>query len=146
MLAPGDGSEYVQFIDARDVAQFTRTVSENALDGSFNLAGPRLTWAQFMTVLGAQNTVWVSAEVIKADGLTEFELPLYRPVGGRRSSLMHVSNERAVAVGLTLTDPEVTASDVRHWLMGKDLGPALSPEREAALISISRAGGGLSKL
>lgn len=139
MLAPGDGSDSVQFIDARDVARFTRIVCENALGGSFNLAGPRLTWAGFLTVLGARNVVWVSAEIIKAAGVTEFELPLYRPVGGPRSSLMHVSNARAVAAGLTLTDPVVTANDVRTWLSENDLLPALSPDREAALISIASA-------
>jgi 2'-hydroxyisoflavone reductase len=139
MLAPGDGSDYVQYIDARDVARFTQTVCENGLDGSFNLAGPRLTWAQFVSILGARNIVWVSKEVLSAAGVTEFELPLYRPVGGPRSSLMHVSNARAVAAGLTLTDPAVTVMNVRRWLRGRDQSPALSPEREAALIQMSRS-------
>jgi 2'-hydroxyisoflavone reductase len=146
MLAPGDGSDYLQFIDARDLARFTRAVCENALFGTFNIAGPRLTWAQFMTVLGARNVVWVSAEIIKAEGMTEFELPLYRPAGGPRSSLMHVSNERAVRVGLTLTDPQVTTDDVRTWLLGKNLPRLLSPEREATLIRIACRGNGVPKV
>ena len=139
MLVPGDGSDYVQVIDAGDLARFTQTVCENGLDGSFNLAGPRLTWAEFATTLGAQNIVWVPKEIFTAAKLTEFELPLYRPAGGPRSSLMHVSNERAVAVGLTLTDPAVTVMDVKSWLQGTALSPALSPEREAALIKMSRS-------
>jgi 2'-hydroxyisoflavone reductase len=138
MLAPGDGSDYVQFIDAHDLARFTRVVSEKTVSGSFNLAGPRLTWTEFMNVLGAQNIVWVAAEIIKANGVTEFELPLYRPVGGPRSSLMHVSNERAVAMGLTLSDPKTTVDRVRRWLAVENLRSALSPEREATLLSLSR--------
>jgi 2'-hydroxyisoflavone reductase len=138
MLVPGDGSDYVQFIDVRDVARFTRTVSENALDGSFNLAGPRLTWAEFMTTLRAENVVWVAADIVKAAGLTFVELPLYRPVDGPRSSLMNVSNERAVGFGLTLTDPEATANDVRAWIRGRHTPAALSPQREAALIGMAR--------
>lgn len=59
--------------------------------------------------------------------------------GDPRSSLMHVSNERAVAAGLTLTDPAITVRDVRIWLCGKDQSPALSPEREAAFIEMSRS-------
>src|SRR5262245_42213646 len=55
MLAPGDGSDHVQIIDVRDLARFTRIVIENDLGGSFNLAGPRLTWAEFMQVLHAAN-------------------------------------------------------------------------------------------
>ena len=140
MLAPGDGSDYLQWIDAGDVARFTRTVCEQAIDGSFNLAGPRLTWAQFMAALGAQNLVWVPAALIRAAGLTEFELPLYRPAGSTRSSLMHVSNARAAAAGLALTDPAITIQEVRAWLQGKDEQPALPPEREAALIKAFRSG------
>jgi 2'-hydroxyisoflavone reductase len=141
MLAPGDGSDYVQVIDAGDVARFTRIVCEERLDGSFNLAGPRLTWADFMTALGARNAVWVSKEVIRASGVTEFELPLYRPNGGPRSSLMHVCNQRAVAAGLTLTDPAVTVGNVRTWLRrggSPEQFPALSPAREEALIRMPR--------
>jgi 2'-hydroxyisoflavone reductase len=140
MLAPGDGFDYLQFIDVRDVARFTKTAAENSLGGSFNLAGPRLTWAQFMKLLGARNIVWVPADVLQAGGVTEFELPLYRRAGGPRSSLMHVSNERAVGAGLTLSDPAMTANEVRTWLATSDLSPALSPQREAELIRIARAG------
>lgn len=138
MLAPGDGSDHVQVIDARDVAQFTRIVVEQGLAGGFNLAGPRVTWAEFMNILGARNLVWVPNEIIKAEGITEFELPLYRRDGGPRSRLMHVSNARAVAAGLNLTDVAVTARDVHSWLRDHELPPALSADREATLIGICR--------
>jgi 2'-hydroxyisoflavone reductase len=141
MLAPGDGHDHLQFIDARDLARFTVAVIEGDLCGGFNLAGPRLTWAEFMRVLGAKDIVWVSAKLIKSAGLTEHEMPLYRPEGGARSSLMHVSNERAIEAGLTLTAPELTAKDTRAWLQGNGPTAALSPELEAKLIRIARAGG-----
>jgi 2'-hydroxyisoflavone reductase len=141
MLAPGDGSDHVQVIDVRDVARFTRTVIENDLGGIFNLAGPRLTWTEFMNILGAENIVWVAAEIIKSTGLTSLELPLFRPERGTLSSLMEVSNERARTAGLALTDPEVTVKDMRAWIPGRDLTPALSPEREAELIRITGQGG-----
>lgn len=139
MLAPGDGSDFIQYVDAGDVARFTRTVCESGLDGAFNLAGPRLTWSGFVVTLGARNVVWVPKEALLAAGLTESELPLYRPAGGPRSNLMHVSNERAVAAGFTVTDPEATVQAVRNWLPLCDLAPALSPMREAALIEASRS-------
>ncbi|MBI3459470.1 NAD-dependent epimerase/dehydratase family protein [Candidatus Acetothermia bacterium] len=141
MLAPGDGYDHLQVIDVRDLARFTRTVIENDLGGAFNLAGPRLTWAEFMMVLGAKNIVWVSAEIIKAAGVTEFELPLFRQERGARSSLMDVSNERARAAGLTLTGPEVTMRDMQAWILGRNLTPAFSPERETELIRIARRDG-----
>ena len=142
MLAPGDGSDHLQVIDVRDLARFARTVIENDLGGAFNLAGPRLTWAEFMRLLGATKIVWVAAEMIKAAGITEFELPLFRPERGPRSGLMDVSNERARASGLTLTAPEVTIQDMQAWILSKPLTPSLSPERESELIGIAGRGSG----
>ncbi|HEY0736292.1 MAG TPA: NAD-dependent epimerase/dehydratase family protein [Herpetosiphonaceae bacterium] len=138
MLAPGDGSDHVQVIDVRDLARFTQTVIENDIGGVFNMSGPRLTWAEFLRVLGAQNLVWVPAEILQSAGLTFVDLPLFRPEHGERSSLMDVSNERAQAAGLTLTDPADTAQAVREWLQGQDLPLALAPEREAELIRRAR--------
>lgn len=138
MLAPGDGSDFVQVIDARDLARFTVTVIENGLGGVFNMAGPRLTWADFLGELGAENLVWVPAAVLREAGLTSLELPLFRPEGGPRSGLMDVSSEKARAAGLTLTAPAVTAGDVRGWLRGRDFSPALSPELEMELIRKAR--------
>ena len=93
-----------------------------------------------MTKLGAQNIVWVPKQIIAAANITEFELPLYRPLGGPRSSLMHVNNDRATKAGLMLTDPAETIMNVKNWLASKDQTPALSAEQEAALIALFRQG------
>lgn len=138
MLAPGDGSDHLQVIDVRDLARFARLVIENNLSGPFNLAGPRLTWAEFVELLGAPQVVWVPAEIMAAAGVDEFELPLYRPERGPRSGLMDVSHERARRAGLTLTDPQVTLSDTRASLPRKGFPPALPAEREAGLIQLAR--------
>ena len=138
MLAPGDGSDHLQVIDVRDVARFVATVIERDLAGTFNLAGPRLTWARFITMLGAQNIAWVDAQTLLAAELSFNELPLFRPERGARSGLMDVSNERALAAGLTLTEPEVSLRDVRESPRGREPTAALSAQREAALIAMAR--------
>ena len=138
MLAPGDGSDHLQVIDVRDVAHFVASVVERDLAGTFNLAGPRFTWARFITMLGAPSIVWVDAPTLRAAALSFNELPLFRPERGARSSLMDVSNERALAAGLELTEPEATLRDVRESVRGRAPAAALSPEREAELIEISR--------
>jgi 2'-hydroxyisoflavone reductase len=140
MLAPGDGSDHLQVVDVRDLARFTRTVIENSLSGAFNLAGPRLTWTEFMSILGARDLVWVEAEKIKAAGVMEFELPLFRPERGPKSGLMDICNERARAAGLTLTDPEETYRTVEAWLRGRRIEPLLSNEREQRLLSGKTSG------
>jgi 2'-hydroxyisoflavone reductase len=138
MLAPGDGSDHVQVVDARDVARFTRHAIEAGISGVFNMAGPRITWAEFVRMLGARDIAWVPARVVDAAGLTFAELPLYRPEGSERSSLMDVSHDRADAAGLTLTPPEATVRDTREWLRGNPVPPHLSPEREREVIQLSR--------
>ena len=146
MLAPGDGTDHVQIIDARDVAHFTVRVVEDRLSGAFNLAGPRITWTEFIHILGAKSPVWVDAAILQAAHLTFRDLPLFRPEHGARSSLMEVSSERALAAGLTLTDPAVTVRDTRAGSVGATFPLALSPEREAELIEIMRAKPAVTKI
>lgn len=140
MLAPGDGSDFVQVVDARDVAAFARRAVEHGIAGAFNLAGNRVTWAEFIGLLRpAGEVVWVGRDVIAAAGVTEFELPLYRASGGRRASLMDVSPAAAVKAGLTLTPLHETVEAARRWFAGREPPPpALSPEREAELIDAAR--------
>lgn len=139
MLAPGDGTDFLQFIDVRDVARFTHKVIENSIPGIFNLAGHRITWTHFMSLIGAQQPVWVSADLIAQAKLGFVELPMFRPNGGARSSLMHVSNARASAAGLTLTDPAETVRSVRAWCQGRKTESALSAASERALIAAACA-------
>jgi 2'-hydroxyisoflavone reductase len=91
-----------------------------------------------METIGAKDYVWVDSEIIRSAALGFNEMPLYRPERGYLSSLMDVSNERAIAVGLTLTPPGVTAHDTREWSLGAGLTPALSSEKEAELIKRAR--------
>lgn len=129
LLAPGDGTDHVQCIDVRDVAAFACTAVEQALSGPFNLAGPRITWSSFMsTVLkvGGNRLVWASRERIRAAGLTEFELPLYRGEHEPRSGLMDICNANARKAGLILTDPAQTAQSTLAWMQGRQL-PSMLP-------------------
>jgi 2'-hydroxyisoflavone reductase len=141
MLAPGDGSDHVQVVDVRDIARFTARMIDADIGGTFNMAGPRLTWAAFIEALGAERPVWVPRSILEAGGLTFVELPMYRPDGAERSSLMHVSVERAQAAGFTVTDARVTITDVRAWLATHPVPPALPPERERELIARAKSSG-----
>ncbi|MCP2015244.1 2'-hydroxyisoflavone reductase [Deinococcus sp. HSC-46F16] len=139
-LAPGDGSDSVQVIDARDLARFTVTVLEQDIPGVFNLAGPRLEWREFVDVAreatGANaEAVWVDAATLEAQGIGWNELPIYVPASGEQGGLMDVANDRAVAAGLTLTDPGATARDTRAWSAGTPQKVFLTPEREAAVLA-----------
>ena len=138
MLAPGDGSDHLQLIDVRDLVRFIVGTLERRLSGPFNLAGPRVTWAEFLALLGAPDLVWVPAAVLLDADLAFGELPMYRPERGTFAGLMDLSNERARAAGLTLTEPAVTARDMQAWCAGREPPLPLTPEREAALIALAR--------
>lgn len=88
-LAPGDGSDFVQVIDARDFARFTVRVLEEDRPGTFNLAGPRLTWQEFVNVVQEATGVraepiWAGQEALKARGVAWYELPIWIPVGSEQ--------------------------------------------------------------
>ncbi|WP_221090079.1 NAD-dependent epimerase/dehydratase family protein [Deinococcus aquaedulcis] len=133
-LLPGDGTDHVQVIDGRDLARFTVQVIEQGIGGVFNLAGPRLTWAEFARVLGITQPVWLGQDALDRAELGFRELPLYIPETAPQAGLMDLSAQRALAAGLTLTPPEVTAQDTRAWSAGAHLEYALSPEREAEVL------------
>ncbi len=134
MLAPGDGSDPLQVVDVRDLARFVVTVLESDLGGVFNLSGPRLAWRDFMALLGARHLVWMPADRLQREGLGAAEMPLFRPAGSPRSGLMDVSHAKAVAAGLRLTEPALTAADVLHDCRGRPFTPALARGRELELI------------
>jgi len=141
-LAPGDGSDFVQLIDARDLARFTVTVLEENLPGVFNLAGPRLTWEEFVDVLRQGSAsdarpVWVDSATLEAQGLGWNELPVYLPAQSEQGGLMNVSNERARAAGLTLTDPVTTARDTRAWSSGRPHKTFLTREQETQVLTLN---------
>ena len=138
MLAPGDGSDHLQVIDVHDLARFAATLIENGTGGAFNVVGPRFTWARFMQLLGVDKPVWVPAATLQSAGLTYAELPMFRPEHGRFASLMDVSNERACAAGLALTDPALTARTMQDWVRRHPQATPLPPEREAELIRLAR--------
>ncbi len=135
MLAPGDGSDHLQCIDVRDLARFVVTVAARRVAGAFNLAGPRLTWAAFLALLGARDLAWIPATRLRAEGLGFQQLPLYRPETGALAGLMDVNAARAIAAGLRLSDAADTLGAIRTAGPLPPLATALSPQREAALIA-----------
>ncbi|GBF07686.1 NAD dependent epimerase/dehydratase [Deinococcus aerius] len=144
-LAPGDGSDFIQVIDARDLARFTVRVLEEDIPGVFNLAGPRLSWREFLNLAreatgSDAHAVWVDEATLEAQGVGWRELPAWVPAGGEQGGLMDVSSERARAAGLTHTDPLTTARDTRMWSANTPQKLFLTPGREAEVLASTRRG------
>lgn len=140
MLVPGDGQDPVQVVDARDIARFAAHVVDQGVGGTFNLAGPKLTWAEFIALLGPRHAVWVPSDVIQAAGLTPAQLPMFVPRGSSYAGVMDVNASRAAAAGFTTTDPARTIADTREWLRAHPFAAALTAELERDTIARSREG------
>jgi 2'-hydroxyisoflavone reductase len=157
VLAPGDPHDRVQFIDARDLAQWTIHMIEQREAGVFNAIGPAdpLSIAEMLygikavTTAGAQFT-WVDADFLEQQGIEAWKhMPVWIPPKGEYAGFHFRSNAKAVAKGLTFRPLAVTALDTIEWnktrspearqaqLDGKLNG--LSPAREAEVLAAWKA-------
>jgi len=157
VLAPGDPTDRVQFIDARDLAQWTIHMIEQREIGVFNALGPAepLSIAEMLygikavTTAGAQ-FIWVPAEFLKQHGIEEWkDMPVWVDPHGDGAGFHFRSNSRAVSKGLTFRPLAVTALETLEWhrtrppearqalLEGKFNG--LSPAREAEVLTAWKA-------
>ncbi|WP_019587960.1 SDR family oxidoreductase [Deinococcus apachensis] len=139
-LAPGNGSDFVQVIDARDLAHFTMKVLEEDIPGVFNLAGPRLSWREFLEVAreatgSNARPVWVDEATLEAQEVGWRELPVWLPAMSEQGGLMDMSSDRAQAAGLIHSGPLTTARDTRAWSTDTPQKPFLTPEREAEVLA-----------
>ncbi|HEX3866730.1 MAG TPA: NAD-dependent epimerase/dehydratase family protein, partial [Gemmatimonadaceae bacterium] len=158
VLAPGDGTDHIQIIDARDVAEWTIRVVENGTTGTFNAAGPRspMTMAeQLYGIRGAFDGnrdvrfTWVPADFLAAQRISPWgDMPTWIPqsdtddYGGEQAD-----NRRAVAAGLTFRPLAASAVDALEWFnaqpeaararMLKSAG--IAPERESAVLAVWHA-------
>ncbi|MDX2057081.1 MAG: SDR family oxidoreductase [Gemmatimonadales bacterium] len=130
VVAPGDPTHPVQFIDVRDLAEFVGRVIENDTPGTFNVAGPSFTpvsMAEFLYgVRGAfGNSVqftWVD-EAFLNERKVRYQMWISQntPLRG----ITNVRSQRAIAAGLTFRPLAVTARDTYEWFRSE------SPERQA---------------
>jgi 2'-hydroxyisoflavone reductase len=152
VLAPGDGSDPVQFIDARDLAEWMIRLAEAHATGVFNATGPAALM-NFRTFLGEvgqavksdAKLTWVPVDFLNAEGVRAWsDLPVWIPAEGETLGFHRRDISRALAAGLTYRPLRVTAADTLAWFralpadrQGK-LRAGLAPEREVALLAKAR--------
>src|SRR5258707_8077756 len=86
-LAPGDGSDPVQIIDARDLAEWTIRMAESRVMGTFNATGPEhpLLMKEFLTGIAAAihadpKLVWVSTDFLESHKVEAWsDMPVWVP-------------------------------------------------------------------
>jgi 2'-hydroxyisoflavone reductase len=149
VLAPGDGSDPVQFIDARDLAEWIVRMAESGTPGVFNATGPAkpLLMRDFLKGVAAgvhadPKLTWVSTKFLEDHKVHAWsDQPVWIPGQGDTAGFHRRNIGRALKAGLTFRPPPLTAGDTLAWfrtLPGErqeKLRSGLKPDREAALLA-----------
>jgi 2'-hydroxyisoflavone reductase len=149
ILAPGDGSDPVQFIDARDLAEWTIRVAEQRITGVFNATGPAVAITMREMLAGiAQGVhvdpklVWAPTAFLKANKVSAWrDMPVWIPGEGETFGFHRRDMRRAIAAGLTYRPLSLTAAATLAWFRTlpserqAQLRAGLTPEREGDLLA-----------
>lgn len=143
-LAPGEPTQEVQFIDVRDLAEWTINMVEKKQTGIYNATGPAqpLTMQEFLhkcQQVAANDThlTWVSEAFLVEKQVGAFvELPLWVPA--EMAGLEQVNCQKAMGAGLQYRPLATTVRDTIEWHNTRSAShqwrAGLSAEREAELL------------
>lgn len=148
-LAPGDPADPVQFIDARDLAEWTIRMVEAGETGTFNATGPAATLGVGAMLEGIRAGIaaddarltWVPADFLETQKIAPWtDLPVWVPPRGDMGGLGRTSIRRALGKGLTFRPLADTARDTLSWFRAQSaerqgtLRAGLTAERETAAL------------
>lgn len=149
VLAPGDGSDPVQFIDARDLAEWTIRVAEARALGAYNATGPATTLTMKAMLGGiaggigsTAKPVWLPTAFLDEQKVSAWsDMPVWVPAQGDTAGASRRSNAKAMRAGLTFRPLATTAKDTLAWFRTlpadrqKELRAGLKPEREQQVLA-----------
>jgi 2'-hydroxyisoflavone reductase len=138
-VAPAPAGAAVQFIDARDLADWLLLQAQQGSTGVFNLCGPRhaLTWGEWIdglvaTLQPAAQPVWLAEQALLDAGVQPWTgLPLWLPAA--QAGLHRVAIDRALATGLRTRPLADTLRDTLAWALAQPAPAAAGPGLDAAL-------------
>jgi 2'-hydroxyisoflavone reductase len=145
VLAPGNPSDPVQFIDGRDLAEWTIRMAENRETGIYNATGPAKELGiggmldGIKTALNSNATfAWADAEFLKPQKVEAWsDMPVW---AGDELGMSRTNIGRALAKGLTFRALGDTARDTLAWFKAQKperqakMRAGLTPEREAEVL------------
>jgi 2'-hydroxyisoflavone reductase len=127
VLAPGAPGRPLQYIDARDLAQWMLTAADRGLGGAFNTVGRsgHATMGELLDaairVTGSDaELVWASPEVIEEAGISPWiELPVWLPDDDEYGGMHDGDVSAAYKEGLTCRPVLETVADTWAWLQAE---------------------------
>src|SRR5215213_2853295 len=149
ILAPGNPTDPVQFIDARDLAEWVIRMVEQEATGIYNATGPAslLTMAEMLYGIKAVTTAdarftWVEADFLEAQKVRPWgDMPVWIPPRGEGVGFARINIKRALDKGLTFRPLADTARDTLAWYKTlpaerrAKMGAGLTPQRETEVLA-----------
>jgi len=146
VLAPGSPDDPVQFIDARDLAEWTIRMVENRETGIYNATGPAKPLGiggmldQIKAALKSNATLtWVPEDFLTKQKVQPWsDMPVWT---GKESGLARAKIDRALSKGLTFRLLGDTARDTLAWFKSlpqdrqSKMRAGLTPDREAEVLA-----------
>ncbi len=136
VLAPGTMFDPVQYIDSRDIAEWTVRMAEQRAFGVYNAVGPAKELSMGALLDGIKAALkaqaeftWVPADFLKEQKVSAWtNMPVWVPPLGESAGFTRRSNARALAKGLTFRPLAATARDTLAWNKSR---PADEQKRQA---------------
>jgi 2'-hydroxyisoflavone reductase len=153
VLAPGVPTDPVQFIDARDLAEWTVRMAEGRQTGIYNATGPPQPFTMGGMLDGIQSAIgskaqliWVNSDFLTQQGVSPWsDMPVWAPPSGDTAGFADQSIRRALDQGLTFRPLADTARETLAWFKTQpaarqaSLHAGLKPEREIAVLAAWQA-------
>ena len=155
VMAPNDPADPVQYIDARDLAEWIIRAVEQGRVGAFNGVGPKARTGMGTMLAGMKDAIkstaqltWVPADILEQQKVTEEDMPIWAPASSSESGVNTHSNRKAVAAGLTYRPLADTTRDTLAWWWRlpaarrhAKLRAGITPEREVEVLAAWHAKG-----
>jgi 2'-hydroxyisoflavone reductase len=147
VLAPDKPSDFVQFIDVRDLGNWIVKCLDAKTVGVFNATGNPLPVGTLLDTCKATSGsnatfTWADGAFLEAQKVSAWsDLPCWLPPTGEDAHGNEVSNAKAVAKGLMFRPLKDTCKDTLAWWKAQPaerqakLKAGLTAEREAAVLA-----------
>ena len=153
VLAPGDGNDPVQFIDARDLSEWTIRMVEQGTVGTYNATGPKQTLTMGKLLDGIKQATksdarftWAETQFLAAQKVWAWsDMPVWIPAEGEHLGFSRISIAKALGKGLKFRSVADSTNATLEWFRKQPperqakLKAGITAEREAAVLAAWQA-------
>lgn len=151
VLAPGNPNRFVQFIDARDLAEWIVKMIENKENGIYNATGKpfEITMEKMLEEIKSVSRsdakfIWASEDFLRRERVGEWsEMPLYLGESVKEArGFLSANVDKALAKGLSFHSLADTIQNTLDWrrATNDEMKAGITSERESELLGKLREG------